>query len=249
MTVFQRNISMPSHIGPVLGRSFYIDDIDRGAKTWDQLCQDLDTLHYRLRYWNISVSLPKSEFGKRSIPYLSHEISAEGIRATPKVAQSVVDLPFSKSHKGVLSFLGSLNYYHKFIEDFPVVASVLYELSRKTRYVRDEISHELMNLSNYLNERSPRRRWQEYDGVLQPVQYAGRVLNDSEVRYYIAEKESTSADGRCVPWGVTLSYWDIEIQKVQKDEDELAAIMGAGITPREHLDDAVETLIPLKGHL
>ncbi|OWZ08321.1 reverse transcriptase [Phytophthora megakarya] len=120
---------MPSHIGPVLGRSSYIDDIAHGAKTWDQLCEDLDTLLYRLRYWNISVSLPKSEFGKRSIPYLSHEINAEGIRAIPKVAKGVMDLPFPKSHKGVLSFLGSLYYYHKFIEDFPVVAAVLYELS------------------------------------------------------------------------------------------------------------------------
>ncbi|OWZ08320.1 hypothetical protein PHMEG_00019153 [Phytophthora megakarya] len=41
--------------------------------------------------------------------------------------------------------------------------------------------------------------------------------------------------------------YDARIQPVQKDEDGLAAIMGVGITPREHLDEAVETLIPLKG--
>ncbi|OWY92520.1 reverse transcriptase, partial [Phytophthora megakarya] len=29
-----------------------------------------------LRYWNISVSLPKSEFGKLTIPFLSHEVIA-----------------------------------------------------------------------------------------------------------------------------------------------------------------------------
>ncbi|OWY99370.1 hypothetical protein PHMEG_00029631 [Phytophthora megakarya] len=103
---------MPSHIGPVLGRSSYIDDIAHGAKTWNQLCEDLGILLYRLRYWNISVSLPKCAFGKRSIPYLSHEISAEGIRATTKVAKGVMDLPFHKSHKGVLSFLGISNQPH-----------------------------------------------------------------------------------------------------------------------------------------
>ncbi|OWY90831.1 LOW QUALITY PROTEIN: reverse transcriptase [Phytophthora megakarya] len=115
---------------------------------------------------------------------------------------------------------------------------------------------------------------QEHDGKIQPVRYTGRVLNDAELRYHIrsslscglykyfglfwkadnykifcSEMGSKSADGRCVPWGVTLSHWDIEIRKVQKDEDGLAAIMGAGITPREHLDEAVETLIPLKGHV
>ncbi|EGZ22527.1 hypothetical protein PHYSODRAFT_489272 [Phytophthora sojae] len=107
---------MPSQLGPVLGRSSYIDDIAHGAPTWDQLCEDLNALVFRFRYWNIPVtSLPKSEFGKLSIPYLSHETSAEGLRATPKIAKG--------------SFLGSLNYYHKFIEDFPVVAVVLYELT------------------------------------------------------------------------------------------------------------------------
>ncbi|KAE8971015.1 hypothetical protein PR002_g26949 [Phytophthora rubi] len=44
MTVFQRNIPTPSHMGPVLGRSSYIDDIAHGAVSWDQLCEDLNKL-------------------------------------------------------------------------------------------------------------------------------------------------------------------------------------------------------------
>ncbi|KAG3117028.1 hypothetical protein PI124_g4319 [Phytophthora idaei] len=89
MTVFQRSIPAPSQMGPVLGKSSYIDDIAHGALTWGELCADLNALRFRLRYWNIMVSLPKSEFGKFSIPYLSHEISAKGIRATPKIAKGV----------------------------------------------------------------------------------------------------------------------------------------------------------------
>ncbi|OWY92929.1 hypothetical protein PHMEG_00037854 [Phytophthora megakarya] len=104
MAVFKRNIPAPTQMSPVLGRSSYIDDIAH-------------------------VSLPKSEFGKLSIPYLSHEISAEGIRATPKIAKGIQDLPFPTTMKGVQSFLGSLNYNHKFIEDYPVIAASLYELS------------------------------------------------------------------------------------------------------------------------
>ncbi|GMF14632.1 unnamed protein product [Phytophthora fragariaefolia] len=84
---------------------------------------------FRLYYWNITVSLPKGDFGKLTIPYLSHEINAEGLRTTPKIAKDIRNLPFPKTLKGVQSFLGSLNYYHKFIDDFPVVAAVLYELT------------------------------------------------------------------------------------------------------------------------
>ncbi|OWZ02597.1 reverse transcriptase [Phytophthora megakarya] len=118
--------------------SSYIDDIAHGAKTWDQLCEDVDTLLYRLRYWNIS-----SQFGKRSIFYLSHEISAEGIRATPIVEKGTV--PQIPQRCAIVS--RKSNYYHKFIEDFPVVQQFSMNF-QKTRYVRDGMSHELMNLSN-----------------------------------------------------------------------------------------------------
>ncbi|KAG2897371.1 hypothetical protein PC116_g11114 [Phytophthora cactorum] len=83
MTVFQRSIPAPSQMGLALGKSSYINDIAHGALTWGELCADLNALRFRLRYWNITVSLLKSEYGKFSIPYLSHEISAKGIRATP----------------------------------------------------------------------------------------------------------------------------------------------------------------------
>ncbi|OWZ02956.1 hypothetical protein PHMEG_00025395 [Phytophthora megakarya] len=39
------------------------------------------------------------------------------------------------------------------------------------------------------------------------------------------------------------------VQPVSRDEDGLAAIMGAGITPREHLDEVAEVLIPAKGRV
>jgi ribonuclease HI len=308
IAVFKRNILAPSQLGPVLGRSSYIDDIAHGAPTWDQLCEDLNALLFRLRYWNISVSLPKSEFGKLSIPYLSHEISAEGIRAVPKIAKGVRDLPFPSTLKGVQSFLGSPNYYHKFIEDFPIVAAVLYELTdEQIKSGRDlsraKESFEILKrkiVSTPLLRHPDRsrpfviiphaNRWaacavlgQEYDGVIHPVRFTGRVLNESEVRYHIAKKEaltvmrdldvfqnlvrdcpikiftrysvlswlltSKTADGRCVRWGVTLSHWNLEVQKVQRDEDGLPAILGAGITPREHLDEIAESLTPAKGRV
>ncbi|OWY91990.1 reverse transcriptase, partial [Phytophthora megakarya] len=53
-TAFRRNIPTPTQMGPVLGRSSYIDDIAHGAPTWDKLCEDLNTLQLWLRYWNIS---------------------------------------------------------------------------------------------------------------------------------------------------------------------------------------------------
>ncbi|OWZ23820.1 reverse transcriptase [Phytophthora megakarya] len=304
MTVFRRNI--PARHKCV--RSSYIDDIAHGSSTWDQLCEDLDALLYRLRYWNISVSLPKSEFGKLTIPFLSHEVSADGIRALPKIVKGIEDLPFPSTYKGVQSFLGSLNYYNKFIEDLPVVAAVLYKLDKeRVRAGRNleaaKESFEILKrkiVSTPLLRHPDRNKpfviiphaspWatsavlgQKREGLIHPVRFTGRVLKKSELRYHIDEKEvlailrtlevfrplihgsespvvvytrysilkwvlqSNTADGRHLKWGLELSRWTPEIHRTQKDEDGLAAILGSGITPREHLDEVAETLIPAKG--
>ncbi|OWY94856.1 reverse transcriptase, partial [Phytophthora megakarya] len=119
---------------------------------------------------------------------------------------------------------------------------------------------------------------QDYDGKILTVRFTGRVLNETEIRYHEAEKEviavmrvldvfgnlvrgcpikvytwysvlSWLLKSKSVRWGVILSHWDLEVHKVQSDEDGLAAIMGTGITPREHLDEVAESLISLKGRV
>ncbi|OWZ04344.1 reverse transcriptase [Phytophthora megakarya] len=264
MTVFRRNIPAPSQMGPVFGRSSYIGNIAHGAATWDQLCGDLDALLYQLQYWSISVSLLKSEFGKRGIPYLSREIGAEGIRATPKIVKGIQELPFPATLKGVQSFLGSLNYYNKFIEDYAVVAESLYELTDdQVRAGRDlsraKEAFEILKrkiVSTPLFRHSDRTKpfviiphanqWaacavlgQIHDGLVQPVQFTGRVLNGAELKYHIAKKEVLAV--------MRLSIMTWKFGRFVKTRMGLAAIMGADITPREHLDEVAEVLIPAKG--
>ncbi|OWZ11454.1 reverse transcriptase [Phytophthora megakarya] len=207
MTVFKRNIPAPNQMSPVLGRS-------SGRYRTSALCTDLDALLNRLHYWNVSVSSPKSEFGKLCIPYLSHEISAEGIRATPKIAKGVQDFPFQTTMKGVLSFLGSLNYYYKFIEDYSEIAASMYELSddqvrserdlSRAKQVFEILKHKIVPTPVLRHPGMTKpfviiphaNQWavyaalcQEHDGMIQPVRFTRRVQHDAELRYHIAEKE------------------------------------------------------------
>ncbi|KAJ8569357.1 hypothetical protein ON010_g5903 [Phytophthora cinnamomi] len=191
MTVFKHNIPAPPQMGPELGRSSYIDDIAHGAPTWDQLREDLNALLFRLRYWNISVRLPKSEFGKLTIP-----------PAVPFHAQRSSGFP------------GSLNYQNKFIEDLPVVSASLYNMTEdQVRAGRDiERTKEPLTILKRKVVSTPMLRhpdrgrqfliiphanpWaacavlgQMYDGVIQHVRFTGHILNEFELRYHIAEKE------------------------------------------------------------
>lgn len=60
--------------------------------------------------------------------YLGHQVSLARLEAHPRDLESLVNVPFPRTLRSMQSFLGSLNYYSRFIEDFAIYASVLYEL-------------------------------------------------------------------------------------------------------------------------
>ena len=60
--------------------------------------------------------------------YLGHQVPLAGLEAHPKDLVLLVNIPFSRTLRSMRSFLGSLSYYSRFIEDFAIYASVLYEL-------------------------------------------------------------------------------------------------------------------------
>uniref|UniRef100_A0AAV1TDH1 Reverse transcriptase n=1 Tax=Peronospora matthiolae TaxID=2874970 RepID=A0AAV1TDH1_9STRA len=45
----------------------------------------------------------------------------DGLEAQPKNLESLVNIPFPSTLRALQSFLGSLNYYRRFIQDFAVV--------------------------------------------------------------------------------------------------------------------------------
>ncbi|POM65029.1 LOW QUALITY PROTEIN: Reverse transcriptase [Phytophthora palmivora] len=112
----------------VLGRRSYIDDILVTAPSWDDLCERVEKLLDACDKWNLSISVVKSFWGLRKVAYLGHQVSAEGLEASPKDLEALGNLPFPRTLRSMQSFLGSLNYYRRFIEDFAVYAAVLYEL-------------------------------------------------------------------------------------------------------------------------
>ncbi|OWZ12140.1 LOW QUALITY PROTEIN: reverse transcriptase [Phytophthora megakarya] len=192
------------------------------------------------------------------------------MKTLPKIVKGTEDLPFPSTYKGVLSFLGSLNYYNKFIEDLPVVAAVLYKLDKeRVRAGRNlEAAKESFEI---LKRKIVTIYWQSVDGVGVTLPHSREgsarnlvasggfrpLIHGSEfpvvvyTRYSVLKwlLEFNTADGRHLKWGLELSRWTLEIHRSHKDEDGLATIFGYGITPWEHLDKVAETLIPDKGRL
>ncbi|OWZ17893.1 reverse transcriptase [Phytophthora megakarya] len=95
----------------LLGRRSYIDNILIPVNSWDQLCDRREDLLEVCGKWNLSISVVKSFWG---MPKVSHN----GVEVNPKDLSALTDLALP----------GSLTAMHRFIEDYAIYTSVLYEL-------------------------------------------------------------------------------------------------------------------------
>ncbi|POM81057.1 Reverse transcriptase [Phytophthora palmivora] len=101
----------------------------------DALCEKVEKLLDACDEWNLSISVAKSFWGRQKVDYLGHRVSVDGLGTHPKDLSLLQELPFPTNLRSMQSFLGSLNYYSRFIEDFAIYASVLYELREADFYV------------------------------------------------------------------------------------------------------------------
>ncbi|POM59650.1 LOW QUALITY PROTEIN: reverse transcriptase [Phytophthora palmivora] len=114
----------------VLGRRSYIDDILIVGRVMRKVEKLLDACDE----WNLSISVTKSFWGRQKVDYLGHHESADGLETHPRDLSALQELPFPTNLRSMQSFLGSLNYYSRFIEDFAIYAPVLYELREADFY-------------------------------------------------------------------------------------------------------------------
>ncbi|POM58456.1 Reverse transcriptase [Phytophthora palmivora] len=179
----------------VLGRRSYIDDILVTGRSWDALCEKVEKLLDACDEWNLSISVTKSFWGRQKVDYLGHRVSADGLETHPKDLSALQELPFPTNLRSMQSFLGSLNYYSRFIEDFAIYASVLYELREADFYEIARRTKSTGTMRTSLGKRVPvvvvyASKWaiaavlmQEHDGVYKPVTFTSRTLKPNEINY------------------------------------------------------------------
>jgi len=65
------------------------------------------------------------------VSFHGHIISGEGISVNPAKIEMVKDWPVSKNVGEIRSFLGLVDYYKRFVQDFSKIAGPLTRLIRK----------------------------------------------------------------------------------------------------------------------
>jgi hypothetical protein len=104
----------------------YIDDILVASSSPDEHIRDLTAVFDALETNGMIINKANCVFGVDTINFLGHCITAEGIAPLPDKVRAIVEYPRPDDTAGLQRFLGTLNYYHRFVNHAADVLRPLY---------------------------------------------------------------------------------------------------------------------------
>ncbi|KAG3110754.1 hypothetical protein PI124_g9003 [Phytophthora idaei] len=202
----------------------YLDNIvvyTRGSIERDVL--ELARVLERLAAAGLTLKLKKCVFATKTMEYLGHELSSDGVRPLQRLVTAVENFPRPTDVVDVKRFVHLAGYYRKFIEGFGSLMAPMTKLLRKKtqreRTVAQESAFEQVKavlmqnpLLIYPDFRLPFRLvtdaskvglgacvMQDHGQGWQPVAYASKVNSTTEANYGITELECLA-----VVWAIRL---------------------------------------------
>ena len=125
---FQRHIDQV--LSPLNSVVAYIDDIIIGSTDIESHKKDLSFLFSTLSENKLKINIKKCNFFKPEVKFLGHLISKAGIRPLPERLESISKFPKPELVTQLRSFLGVINYCHRFIPKISDILSPLSALSQ-----------------------------------------------------------------------------------------------------------------------
>ena len=107
----------------------YLDDIIVFGDTFEEVYENLMKVMERLKKYNLKLKAKKCSLFKRSVKFLGHIVSEEGIACNPDKIRAVTEIGPPKDKTGVRSILGLGNYYRRFIKDYCLITFPLQQLT------------------------------------------------------------------------------------------------------------------------
>lgn len=110
----------------------YLDDIVVYSRTYEEHLEKLEGVFQRLKESGLKLKPTKCKLFQRSIKYLGHVISEDGVATDPDKIKAVEQWPVPKNASEVQSFLGFVGFYRRFIRQFSKVARPLHQVVQES---------------------------------------------------------------------------------------------------------------------
>ena len=108
----------------------YLDDIIIFSRTFEEHMDRLKTVLSRLKKAGLTLKPRKCQWVQRSVKYLGHIISEDGIRPDSAKIKAVEDFPAPTSRTLVKKFLGMTSYYRRFVPNYASIVKPLTQLTK-----------------------------------------------------------------------------------------------------------------------
>lgn len=191
----------------------YMDDIIIYSSSLKEHIESLTKVFSRLKEHNLKVQLDKSEFLCKSVKFLGHLVTENGIKPNPDKIRVIEKFPIPKTQKDIKSFLGLIGYYRKFVPNFAKITKPLTNcLKKNNKVIHDENFLKAFNTCKTILMNDPLLQHPDFtqdfnvttdasnyaigailsQGVIgkdKPIAYASRTLNNAECNYSTIEKE------------------------------------------------------------
>ena len=215
--------------------------------------ENLNRTVHKLQESGLTLNYDKCEIGVNKMIFMGDVLTADGLQLSSERIKAIVDAPQPQNKSEMRSFLGSVQFCAKFIENFATISSPLWNLtandtewkwgSEETRAFQ-QIKDRLIQapVMAYHQQGAPTRlttdaspvgvgailEQQQEDGTYRPIYYASRKLSKVERRYSQFEREALAVRWACQKFYLYLYGIEFEIQT---DHKPLVSVLGPKSKP------------------
>ena len=141
----------------------YVDDLIVYSKCISEHLGHLEEIVKIHARAGMKIKLRKCKIFAKSVNYLGHKITEQGIQMIPKYVEKVLDWPLPKTGKELKSFLGFCGYYRSFIPNYSTLSADLDSLKMEENPVWTEnLKTQFKNLKESFKT-APVRGYPDYE--------------------------------------------------------------------------------------
>ncbi|XP_058816725.1 uncharacterized protein K02A2.6-like [Topomyia yanbarensis] len=199
----------------------FIDDILVFGRSKAEHDRRVAAVMKRLISCGLTINEDKCQWGRKSVTFLGHELSQDGILPTEQKVSAVKSFRCPETSEEVRSFLGLVNYVGKFIPNLSTITTPLREITRKGVKFQwtDEANKSFVKIKDALSNPQHLGFYnaesdttlvvdasatglgavllQSDEGKRQVISYASRSLSKTEQKYSVLDKEAMA-----IYWGI-----------------------------------------------